>query len=63
MIKVSYTVRTDDRMGYTEDHVKRFDSMSDVFSFLKRVGLHRRVEGKALVGTPVLEDTTSLVAP
>ena len=56
MIKVSYTVRADDRMGYMEDHEKRFDTMSDVFKFLKRVGLHRRVEGKVLIGTPVVED-------
>lgn len=64
MIMVSYTVRGDDRIGYMEDHVKRFDSMSEVFAFLKRVMLSRRVEGKLMVGTPVVEDeTTSRVSP
>lgn len=64
MIMVSYTVRGDDRMGYMEDHVRRFDSMSEVFDFLKRVMLSRRVEGKIMVGTPVVEDdSTSRAAP
>lgn len=64
MIMVSYTVRADDRMGYMEDHVKRFNSMTEVFNFLKKVGLSRRVEGKVVVGAPMVEDdSTSRVAP
>lgn len=56
MIKVSYLVRDNDRLGYTEEHEKRFNNMSDVFEFIKRVGLHRRVEGRMIIGTPVVED-------
>jgi hypothetical protein len=56
MIKVSYTVRADDRMGYTEDGEKRFSSMPEVFEFLKRARLNRRIEGKILVGLPLVED-------
>lgn len=56
MIKVSYTVRADDRMGYMEDGEKRFSSMPEVFEFLKRVRVNRRIEGKVLIGTPIVED-------
>lgn len=56
MIKVSYMVREDDRLGYTEEREKRFNNMSDVFEFIRRVGLHRRVEGRMIIGTPVVED-------
>jgi hypothetical protein len=56
MIKVSYTVRADDRMGYMEDGEKRFASMPEVFDFLKRIRVNHRVEGKILVGTPIVED-------
>lgn len=56
MIKVSYMVREDDRLGYTEEREKRFSNMADVFEFIKRVGLHRRVEGRMIIGTPVVED-------
>lgn len=51
MIKVSYTVRVDDRMGYTEDKVERFNAMSDAYKFLKRVMASRR-----LIGKPIVED-------
>lgn len=56
LIRVSYMVREDDKIGYMEEREKRFDSMSEVFDFLKRVGLHRRVEGKVVIGTPLVED-------
>lgn len=56
MIKVSYTVRSDDRMGYMEDGEKRFYSMPEVYDFLKRIMINRRIEGKSLIGTPLVED-------
>jgi hypothetical protein len=56
MIEVQYTVRGDDRLGYLEDHVRRFDSMPEVYDFIKRVMLHRRVDGKLVIGTPLVED-------
>lgn len=56
MIEVQYTVQTNDRLGYLEDHVKLFDSMPDVYDFLRRVMLHRRIDGKLVIGTPLLED-------
>lgn len=56
MMKVTYTVRNNDRNGYMEDGVKHFNSMPEVFAFLQRINLNRRVEGKVLVGVPVLED-------
>jgi hypothetical protein len=56
MIKVSYTVRGDGRMGYMEEGEKRFSSMPEVFEFLKRARLNRRIEGKVLIGVPLVED-------
>lgn len=56
MIKVSYTVRADDRMGYMEDGEKRFASMPEVFDFLKLIRINRKIEGKVLIGTPIVED-------
>jgi hypothetical protein len=56
MIKVSYFVREDDRTGYMEQREKRFDDMSEVFDFIKRTGMHRRIEGRIIIGTPVVED-------
>lgn len=59
MIEVQYTVRGDDETGYLEDHIRRFDTMPEVWDFLRRVMLHRRVDGKLVIGTPILEDSIS----
>lgn len=56
MIKVSYTVRANDRMGHMEDGERRFASMPEVFDFLQRIKLNRMIEGKRLVGMPLVED-------
>lgn len=56
MIKVSYTYRADDRMGFMENGEKRFSTMPEVYDFLKRVMINRRVDGKLLIGKPLVED-------
>jgi hypothetical protein len=58
MIKVSYMVRDLDRYnGYMEKHEKQFPNMEQVFNFIKFVRLKRHVEGRAVIGSPIVENS------
>ena len=58
MIKVSYMVRDLDRYnGYMEKHEKQFLNMEQVFNFIKFVRLKQHVEGRAVIGSPMVENS------
>jgi len=55
MIKVSYLVRDEDRYnGYTEERIKQFDNMEQVYNFINGVRFNRRVEGRSMIGAPLV---------